>query len=97
MFFGCCSIIHIMIIINLYCSGIQCPNRPSAPEDGNIHSDAIDKTAYEFEDTVTYSCNAGFELIGEATLTCLSDGTWDRTPPTCQSMYYSYCLCKICC
>jgi len=70
--------------MNYFTSRVQCPNRPTAPENGIFHSDAIEKTAYEFEDIVTYSCNAGFELIGEATLTCLSDGVWDHTPPTCQ-------------
>jgi len=70
--------------MNYFTSRIQCPNRPIAPEDGSIHSDAIDKTAYEFEDVVSFSCKPGFDLIGEDTLSCLSDGSWDHDPPTCQ-------------
>ena len=35
-------------------------------------------------DTATFTCNAEFELRGDSVLTCLSDITWDKTPPVCQ-------------
>ena len=34
-------------------------------------------------DTVTYTCDAGFELNGDAMRTCQSDGTWTGSAPTC--------------
>ena len=30
-----------------------------------------------------YSCSTGYKLVGEATSTCLSDGTWTGTAPKC--------------
>lgn len=34
----------------------------------------------------TYSCNAGFALIGASTRQCQSGGVWSDTPPTCGSI-----------
>ncbi len=33
---------------------------------------------------VTFVCQQGFVLQGEATLTCQADGTWSDNSPTCQ-------------
>ena len=71
--------------------GIQCPQRPNAPEDGTIHGDAISKANYEFEDVVSFQCNPGFDLIGQSSISCLNDGTWDNDAPTCQSKYQILC------
>ena len=30
-----------------------------------------------------FTCNVGASLLGEPVLTCLEDGTWDLSPPTC--------------
>ncbi|KAL4229791.1 hypothetical protein ACF0H5_010182 [Mactra antiquata] len=35
--------------------------------------------------TVEYSCDVKYALAGEVEHICLSDGTWDHTPPTCVS------------
>ena len=40
-------------------------------------------TGRRFEDKATYSCNPGFELNGESTLTCLSSGSWSGAAPQC--------------
>ena len=34
-------------------------------------------------DTVTYTCDDGYDLIGTETITCTSDGTWSDEPPMC--------------
>lgn len=34
--------------------------------------------------TVVYSCNAGFEMIGRAQLTCDIDERWNGPPPRCE-------------
>ena len=37
-------------------------------------------------DTATFTCNDGYELVGDSSLICLSDGTWDSSPPVCQGL-----------
>ncbi|XP_033098555.1 CUB and sushi domain-containing protein 3-like [Anneissia japonica] len=34
--------------------------------------------------TVTYVCNTGYNLVGAASVTCQSDGTWSQSAPVCQ-------------
>ena len=38
-----------------------------------------------FGSTATYSCNTGYNLQGVATRTCLANGLWSASEPTCQS------------
>ncbi|KAH3840890.1 hypothetical protein DPMN_114348 [Dreissena polymorpha] len=33
-----------------------------------------------------FSCKGGYSLLGAATLTCLTDRTWDAVQPTCGRM-----------
>ena len=42
---------------------------------------------------VTYSCAQGLALIGDATRTCLSNGAWSGSVPTCRSKPMQYCAC----
>jgi len=41
-------------------------------------------TAGEFEDTCTFSCNAGYELQGPYNKTCLANGSWSEGNPICR-------------
>ena len=43
-------------------------------------------TADRPEDNATYTCDAGFVLVGDAMLTCQDDGMWSDVPPTCQGI-----------
>ena len=36
-----------------------------------------------FNSTATYSCNDGYNLVGDTTRTCLASGSWSDTAPTC--------------
>ena len=55
-----------------------------------------------FGQTATYSCNAGYNLVGDSTRICHATGVWSGSAPTCQGMllleleYYacihSHCL-----
>ena len=41
----------------------------------------------------TYSCNTGYNLVGDSTRTCQAEGEWSGSAPTCQGMLlYSVCL-----
>ena len=37
--------------------------------------------------TATYSCNTGYNLMGDSTRTCQADGMWSRSEPTCERMF----------
>ena len=39
-----------------------------------------------FGQTATYSCNAGYILVGDSTRTCQPTGVWSGSAPTCQGM-----------
>ena len=39
-----------------------------------------------FGQTATYSCNTGYNLVGDSTRTCQATGEWSGSTPTCQSM-----------
>ena len=57
---------------------VPCPNLVS-PANGNV-------TVTLSGTSATYSCDAGFNLNGEAIVNCLPSGVWDNTPPTCYSI-----------
>ena len=35
-------------------------------------------------DTADYSCNTGYELVGDMTRTCMSNSQWSGEEPSCQ-------------
>ena len=37
--------------------------------------------------TATYSCNTGYNLVGNSTRTCQAIGNWSERAPTCQGVY----------
>ena len=39
-----------------------------------------------FGQTVTYSCNTGYNLVGDSTRTCEGTGEWSGSAPTCEGM-----------
>ena len=40
-----------------------------------------------FRQTATYSCNTGYNLVGDSTRTCQTTENWSGSVPTCQGMY----------
>ena len=36
--------------------------------------------------TATYSCNTGYNLVGDSTRTCQAAGNWSGSTPTCKGM-----------
>ena len=44
-----------------------------------------------FSSTAVHSCNTGYTLTGGSTRTCVSGGSWDGSPPMCQS---KSCVCE---
>ena len=39
-----------------------------------------------FGETATYSCDTGYNLVGDNTRTCGATGVWSGCAPTCQGM-----------
>ena len=39
-----------------------------------------------FGETAAYSCNTGYNLVGDSTRTCQATGMWSGSEPTCQRM-----------
>ena len=46
----------------------------------------VSTTGTTFGQTATYSCNTGYNLMGDDTRTCQATGQWSGNAPTCQSM-----------
>ena len=42
-------------------------------------------STFTFDSTVNYTCDNGFQLIGDIRRNCLSSGNWSDDLPTCQS------------
>ena len=48
---------------------------------------SVDHTAgTTVEQTATYSCNTGYNLVGDGTHTCQAAGNWSGRAPTCQGV-----------
>ena len=48
---------------------------------------AVSLTTTTYNSVATYSCNDGYTLVGDTSRTCLDDGSWSGTAPTCTGMY----------
>ena len=57
-------------------------NALSNPANGQVST-----TGTTFGQTATYSCNTGYNLVGDSTRTCQATGMWSGSAPTCQSMF----------
>ncbi|XP_078573906.1 E-selectin-like [Branchiostoma floridae x Branchiostoma japonicum] len=60
------------------CTVVQCPAL-TAPANGALNP----TNRRQYQDQVTFTCNTGYNLVGQTSLTCLASGTWSAIPPTC--------------
>ena len=61
----------------------------TAVDCGALHNPAngqVVTTGTTFGQTATYSCNTGFNLVGNSTRMCQADGMWTASTPTCERM-----------
>ena len=72
-------ILHDVCIILL--TAVDCGSLTD-PANGNVTLNAGTK----FEQTATYSCNTGYNLVGDSTRTCQATGEWSGSAPTCAGM-----------
>ena len=52
------------------------------PDNGQV----IRANGTTFRQTATYSCNTGYNLVGDSTRMCQATGVWFGSAPTCQGM-----------
>ena len=52
------------------------------PANGNV----THTSGTTFAQTATYSCNIGYNLVGDSNRTCQATGNWSESAPTCQGL-----------
>jgi len=62
---------------------VTCPSLDD-PNDGRIECSVEPDDVPTEGDTCIYVCNDGFDINGELTRECQSDGTWTGTDSTCE-------------
>ncbi|NXI74648.1 SVEP1 protein, partial [Anseranas semipalmata] len=65
------------------CQVVKClhpPNITNGKLKGNISD------TFSYGASVSYSCNSGYSLIGNAFINCTAQGTWSQPPPRCEGM-----------
>ena len=54
------------------------------PNNGVINCSLGDDGVSSYEDTCSFTCTTGYELIGSDSRTCQSDGSWSGSNVTCR-------------
>ena len=54
------------------------------PNNGMIICSLGDDGVPSYKDTCSFTCNTGYELTGNDTRTCQSDGSWSGSDPMCR-------------
>ena len=62
-------------------SAVDCVTLPD-PANGRVSHTA----GTTFGQIATYSCNQGYNLMGDGTRMCQATGVWSGSAPTCQCM-----------
>ena len=57
------------------------------PNNGQVSLDGI-----IFGSIATYTCDTGFNLIGDMERICQANGNWSESEPVCQSQFYTYII-----
>uniref|UniRef100_A0A8C9EZD2 Sushi domain-containing protein n=1 Tax=Pavo cristatus TaxID=9049 RepID=A0A8C9EZD2_PAVCR len=57
---------------------------PPAITNGELQGNTSDTFFYGA--SVSYSCDAGYSLTGDAFITCTASGTWSQPPPRCEEI-----------
>ena len=81
----CC---HDLVVLESYMillilTAVDCGSL-SDPDNGSVNHTA----GTTLGQTATYSCNTGYNLVGDSTRTCQATGIWSGSAPTCQGMLY---------
>ncbi|KAI8482553.1 hypothetical protein Bbelb_397010, partial [Branchiostoma belcheri] len=61
------------------CTRVQCPV-PSSPVNGDSSGPNF------FQDVVQFTCDQGYDLVGDSSSTCQADRTWSSNVPSCNDI-----------
>ena len=61
---ACSGSFLLVQMTHIFCSAALCP------DPGDLENGMVTFTGNSIGDTATYTCNSGFELVGNATVTC---------------------------
>ncbi|XP_035662455.1 CUB and sushi domain-containing protein 1-like [Branchiostoma floridae] len=64
------------------CTRVQCPML-SSPLNGDLTGPNF------YMDTVLFTCNLGYELIGHSSSTCQADQSWNKNVPSCNGRVFT--------
>ena len=73
------SAIHIVFHL------IECPSLDDIP------NGSVSLSGNTTGDIAVYTCDDGFELVGDPTRVCMNDTTWSGEPPTCRRKLKQQC------
>ena len=81
----CINLHDIFLILTVDCGSL------TDPANGQVSHTA----GTRFGQTATYSCNTGYNLVGDSTRTCQATGNWSGSVPTCQGIQaYTQATCQ---
>ena len=72
----------ITVICMIFIFKVQCPVL-SIPMNGGVSCTLMSGMTSSYEDTCSFTCNTGYELTGNDTRTCQSDGNWSDSDVVC--------------
>ncbi|KAI1892691.1 hypothetical protein AGOR_G00136160 [Albula goreensis] len=66
------------------CEAVKC-DLPADIENGRYTPNS-DKDYFEYQETITYTCNKDYNLIGDSVIRCSKNGTFIPSPPSCKKV-----------
>ena len=82
----------IIRIFTIYGSIVLCPDL-TQPNNGTINCSLGDDGVPSYEDICSFTCNTDYELTGNSSRFCESDGTWAGNEAVCNiSRPHNLCI-----
>ena len=72
----------------LSCQPVTCPD--PRPQRTNGSRELLSGEVFAISSSLSFSCQEGLELVGEASLTCRPDGNWSSAVPHCKRVKCSW-------
>lgn len=72
------------------CETVNCGQPPTKDE-----KTVVEGNVFAVGERVSYSCQYGYELVGEEQRICANDGQWSHETPYCRGTYNLHCSCTL--